>query len=362
MNRYIYPLKEGVDYRTPSKRAELAGAWVEVNVITGEHYKSIRLLDFYIDSCDKFVDKFESKLWMAFLWGSCYTLTTPLAVLYYFPEPPSTPEEFKRFSDWYNTTFHKQKFDTDCRYRKSVFLRCLASYMEKLGGRTQQEVILPLLKRKKNFDNMWQFADSIKYFGRLSNWNYLEAVNYVTRNLFRLDAPSFMLTLVSESESNRNGVCYLLNREDLNTKHGIKADGNRITQEECLLLERGVEKFLRKFKKQFSDLGVVNRLNLETTICCWFKKMFRVGNTRYLGSDAEKTFAELKKFEENWPDVDTSLIYRAREHFLPEHLRCECQPADERGVKKWKFEVFQKTGAPLSIIRFQNNEVWKNER
>lgn len=143
-----------------------------------------------------------------------------------------------------------------------------------------------------------------------------------------------MLSLVGESESNRNGVCYLLNREDLITKHGFKSDGSRISQEECLMLERGVEKYLRKFKKQFAHLGVVNRLNLETTICCWFKKMFRVGNTRYLGSDAEKTYAELKKFEENWPEIDTFLIYCAREHFLPNNLRCECRPFEERSVKK----------------------------
>lgn len=354
---FKFPLDENKDYRLVENRWYLMMAWVEANTLTTEHNQQLRLMDWAIDNQYRGQDLIESKLWLAFLWGCCYNLVSPWVILNHFPKPPTSEEEFQRFSDWYNATFEKQRFDTDCRYRKSKMLACVASYIENLNGKTQQEMILSELVKPDgtsfaNFTRLWDWCMGIQYYGRLSAWNYVEAVALVTGWELELDAPNFMLTDIQNSDSNRNGMCFIFNREDLLTKHGkLKSGAGMISEADCLVLEYKAEAIFQEARSVLGEIGMINRLNFETH-CCWTKKMFRERNTRYLGWDAERTWDEMQFVVEHWPEVSVEPLQDARRHFLPDFWNIE------RGVNKAKMPVFFLTGKPEHLINFQNGVDW----
>lgn len=356
-----YPIDPNVDYRIPQNRGYLMKAWVEANAITQEHNQQIRLILSAIDEMDLFENKVESKLWAAFLWGCCYNLVSPWAILTNYPLPPRGDEEFQKFSDWYNETFDIHRFDTDCRYRKAKMLACVKSFFNQLGDLTITQMVEQLVKPEQtetdNFERIWDFSMSVNYFGRLSCWNFVEAVTIATDWKYPLDAPSFMMEDLSNSESNRNGICFLINREDLLTKHcTFKNKEGRITKDDAKVLEEAAEAMFQQCKAEFNHITPITRLNAETTVCCWFKKMFRNYNTRYIGWDAERTLAEIEYLEEHWPDVDTKPIRTARLTYLPESLLGECN--GQHGVQKWKMPDFFDSGTPNHILKFQLDEVW----
>lgn len=362
-----YPIDPTVDYRKYENRHHQLMAWVEANAITQEHNQQLRLMNDALENLYSGVELLESKLWLAFLWGCCYNFVSPWAFLNKFPTPPSNREQFQELKDWYNETFEKQKFDTDCRYRKAKMLACIESYLDKTFWSPQYQTVIDQLLNEgdegKNFRNIWDWSMDIKFYGRLSAWNYVEAVSLVTNWDIPLDAPDFMLRDVSNSESNINGACFLSNNDHLVIKKGrIKETGEKITQEQCGMLETEIEAVFQECKKEFDHITPITRLNFETTGACWNKKRFRNYQTRYIGWDAERTHDEILFFSKHWPELDhnTHLIWSARKKFLPEFLLNE--EIGTEGVQKWKMPYFYDTGCPMDIYKFQQGEVWLPKR
>lgn len=200
----------------------------------------------------------------------------------------------------------------------------------------------------------------IKFFGRLSCWNFLEALNIVTGDAHKIDVPGFMLRDRDGSESNRNGAAFLTNRDDWVTKHGKKKiNGCPITDEECDILEVDLETAFKECVQEFGHITFINRLNFETSGACWLKKFFREKNTRYIGWDAERTWEEIKYMEREWPEYSCAPLWEARALWLPDHLLCEkAPPGHPQGVQKTKMDVFFRTGKPLHIWHLQQDTRW----
>ncbi|YP_009966668.1 hypothetical protein HYQ26_gp155 [Salmonella phage Se-G] len=365
--KWKYPIDLAVDYRKPENRMYLLKAWVEALSYTEEHNQQVRLMDYAIEVTEGItqLEKIERKIWMAFLWGCCYNGIGPWTIYSEFPVPPQSPEEFKRFSDWYNLNFDRMRFDTDCRYRKSKMIPCVQSYIDWLAGRTQMDAFRPMLDlvvtSEDPFTRLWDTAMSWKYFGRLSAWNFLEALNMVFGDIYHIDVPGFMLRDRDGSESNRNGAAFLSNRDDWVTKHGKKKiNGCPITDEECDILETDLEKAFQECVEEFGHITFINRLNFETSGACWLKKFFRLKNTRYIGWDAERTWDEIDYMERIWPEYSCAPLWEARSLWLPDTLLCEKAPAGHvPGVQKWKMPVFFETGVPLHIWHLQQGTRWE---
>jgi len=329
------------DYRLPENRMEMVLAWAEAMYTTGELDQQLRLMNHALEDI-------ESKLWLAFLWGCCYNLIGPWAIISRFPTPPADMQEF---SDWYNENFERMRFDTDCRYRKSKMIACVQSYIDFLRGRTQERALTSYLGDSDAYEVLSTVADGWKYFGRLSIWNFLEALALVTEHP-TFDCPDFLLTEVTDSESNRNGVAFLVNREDLLTKKGkLKSTGKTISQEDCKMLNGLAEHIFQQIKSKFPQ---AKRFNVET-VFCWNKKRFRPTSSRYLGWDDERTVDEMNFMRQHWPEVDLSGIEAARKHFLPEFMW------PESGVQKAKMPVFYDTGTPVDLIEFHAGRQWNKE-
>lgn len=364
-DKWLYPIDPSVDYRLPENRMYLLKSWVECLSYTTEHNQQLRLMNWCID--EGFVltpDILETKLWLAFLWGCCYNLTGPWVILNRFATPPKTPQELKDFADWYNLNFERIRFDTDCRYRKSKMIACVTSYAEWLGDDNQEQAFAKFWSiedPKEKFEKIWESVSSISFYGRLSTWNQLEALELVTGWKYGVDCQTFMLEDATGSESNRNGVCFLLGREDLLTKHGkTLLDGRKLTDEEYEYLENEAEVAFTECVEEFNHITKINRLNFETSGLCWFKKKFRLKNTRYLGWDSERTLEEMLFVEGNWSEVSIEPLYQARKYFLPEFMLSECN-GTEMGVQKWKMPLFKETGTPWDIVKFQSMEIWKQK-
>lgn len=374
--QWKYPIDPNVDYRLSENRHYMMMAWAEAMFHTGELNQQLRLMDHSLPVYDEnpaaasgmgdeeYYDLIEEKLWLAFLWGCCYNAIGPWTIMSAFPTPPRDEHDMKNFADWYNENFERIRFDTDCRYRKSKMIACVQSYVDWLNGRTQKEAIigdiLEPYSAELKYDIMKATADSWKYYGRLSTWNYIEAVALVTGWKYDLDCQDFLLTEITDSESNRNGVSFIMERDDLVTKHGKKKlSGEKITFEECSLVGIRGEELFQEIAHELGHIDPVLRVNTET-IFCWTKKRFRLKNTRYIGWDADRTYDEFKFIEDNWGDeVDCSKIWEARKAWLPDYMLSENHPDNaEKGSSKRKMAVFFQTGTPTDLIMFQNGLPW----
>lgn len=361
---WLYPIDPTVDYRLSENRHHMMMAWAEAMFHTGELNQQLRLMDWALEKRHTGDELIESKLWLAFLWGCCYNGTGPWTIISAFPTPPKSPEEFQEFTDWYNKNFERIRFDTDCRYRKSKMLACCRSYFDWLGDRTQAEAIveeiLEMDDANAKYETLKAHADSWKYYGRLSTWNYIEAVALVSGWDYELDCQDFLLTDVTGSESNRNGVAFIMERDDLVTKHGVKKEsGDKITMEEMEMLAEKGEDLFQEIHEAFNHIDPVLRVATET-IFCWMKKRFRLRNTRYIGWDEGRTYDEFKFIEDNWGDeCSCDLIWEARKAWLPDWMLSENYPAGvERGSSNNKMEVFWTTGTPMDLVLFQQGKPW----
>lgn len=359
-----YPIDLNTDYRLPENRPYLLKSWIEALSYTEEHNQQMRLMDYAIEKYHG--GDVEMKIWLAFLWGCCYNAIGPWTILSEFPYPPQSKGEMQRFADWYNLNFERMRFDTDCRHRKSKMIACVQSYMDWVGDintRSQMDAFKPMLEendKTKQFEQLWETAMGVKYFGRLAAWNFLEALNMVFGNKYTIDVPGFMLRDREGSESNRNGAAFLSNRDDWVTKHGKKKiNGCPITDEECDILEADLEIAFKECVEEFDHITYINRLNFETSGACWLKKFFREKSTRYIGWDAERTWDEIDYMEREWPEYSCAALWEARADWLPDTLLCEKDPSGVRGVRKWKMPHFFLTGQPLHIWHLQQGTRWE---
>ncbi|CAL9997716.1 hypothetical protein VPHK469_0210 [Vibrio phage K469] len=369
--KWLYPIDPTVDYRLSENREHLMMAWSEAMFHTGELNQQLRLMDHALPVQDElpeegteYYDLMEEKLWLAFLWGCCYNAVGPWVIINAFPTPPRTESEHKQFADWYNENFERIRFDTDCRYRKSKMLACVKSYTDWLGDRTQKEAIigdiLEPYDASTKYDVLKAEADSWMYYGRLSTWNYIEAVALVTGWKYGLDCQDFLLTDVTGSESNRNGVAFIMERDDLVTKHGKKKEsGEKISHEECLMVGERADELFEKLVCNLGNVDPVLRVNVET-IFCWMKKRFRSRSSRYIGWDADRTYDEIRFIEEHWgDDCPCDSLWAARKAWLPDYLLSETLPEGvERGSSNTKMAVFWETGTPTDLVLFQQGLPW----
>lgn len=348
-----FPIDPEVDYRLPENREYAMMAWAESMYHTGELNQQLRLMDYAT------ID-LESKLWLAFLWACCYNFTGPWVILHHFPTPPSGPGEMKDFADWYNSIFDDFRVDTDCRYRKSKMIQAVQSYVDWLDGREQWDALKDILLHDnpvEKYNKLWDTALGWKYQGRLSVWNYVEAVALVTEWAYDIDCQDFMLDDLTGSESNRNGFCWVSGREHLQTKGGrVKATGEKLEAAIADQLNKDAERVFRRLQEELPGMDEpILRLNVET-VFCWYKKLFRERQSRYLGWDADRTYEEIRYVEEKFPDVDCNEIWGARRVWLPEHLLSECKPVEYRGVDKEKMKIFINTGKLPWLLAWQQNK------
>ena len=350
-------LDPSTDYREPQHRETAFLAYYEAMLHTGELMQQLRLVDWYIEkTTEPGTKRDEKKLWAAWLWGATYNLTGLWAILQAFPEPPAQDD----FADWYNGNFERIRFDTDCRYRKSKMLACYESYRSLSQHVTAEDIqARQTPSETANFRSLWSWSMSVKYFGRLACWNHVEAMAYVMRGRWSVDAPDLMLEDISGSESNRNGVAWVTGNERFATHHGKLSNGYAINTAQLSHLVNQSDYLWNRARDQLS-LTVptsMNMLNFETALC-WSKKMMsRTTHSRYLGWDGDRTWEEINYLEQHWPECETAPLWAARDALVPRTLLCEHYPRGwHKGVDKSRMKSFYETGHLPEVVAWQKGE------
>jgi len=352
---WIYPVDPEKDYRhTLEDRLYGFMAWVEANYDSKDVIHPVSVV---MNSLKEHT--FESRVWAAFLWGACYNVIGPYTILNQFPEPPRGETKFAEFSDWYNSEFDRFRVDTDCRYRKSKMIPCVESYVSWLGAWTdQQNRFMSLLQEPdpvKRYQGLHKVAMSWKYFGRLSVWNYLEALAIAIEPFgYSLDCQDFLLTDLEGSESNRNGLCCATGNEALLTKHGKYLDTKEKMSHETASTLNGLAEYL--FDLADETLGhryEIKRLSLETCFCWWKKKFTRSRDSRYLGWFTDSTYEEIKYLMEAWPELNLMPLKSAQIEIAGSR-----KIRTTKGTDKEKMKVFHETGRLTDVYNYQQGVRW----
>jgi hypothetical protein len=230
--------------------------------------------------CDRFELNLEQRFWLAFLYGTNYCGPTVYYIYNEFPDFENV--SMARVRRWWKQNKQKTLFQTDRAKVKNFnyFADIVKSYIN-LVGSCQEDTI----RSCKTYDDLYDFASKIFYFGRFSIFNYTQALWELTNVRYE---PTFFN--LKEAESCRNGLCYVFNK-----KHYIVRKSRPRPKIDYDELQRDLSLLLKRTQKKTNKIPV-NIWNVETALCA-FKKLF--WGSRYLGYYIDRQLEEIKKLENN---------------------------------------------------------------
>ena len=235
----------------------------------------------------------KNRLWMAFLYSTCYCVGTTIFLFEELPlDDTLTP---KKVRDFWSIFKAPLIFQTDRRYVKNMnwFIPLVSDWMKKVGhnpvryfkklqGRSPQETYMNLYKEMMNW----------RYFGRFTTFLFIEAVTKLTP--IKADADWFDWKNGNTATSGMLHILYLDEEASDFDIHGYI--------EPCTLrlLEKRLPQVIKAIQKQYPQVST-NITDLETSLC-GFRKLFK--GTRYGGYYIDRVQDEIIKLQANLPDYN----------------------------------------------------------
>lgn len=333
----IKELEYGMDFRKPEHRREVFLRFYGFHLKHNSHAGAIYYAFPYIFKNLQMTE--EQKIWFCYINGCSQNVITTFLIFNQIPDVKNINMEV--FSKWYRENYLKLGWDTDRRYIKNSFEKCIEDYQKNIGTKTQKQFFDDLCTssdEKINFRNVWDHViNKFNLFGRLSTFSYLE---YLKIAGLKIDCDSLFLDDISGSKSHRNGLCKVLGRDDLDWyKSEVKYSPEIIEW----LKEEG-DKLIDEAKERFPDYQV-NYFTLETTLCCY--KSFHRPNRRYPNVYNDMFFERIKYAEKQW-ETKFDFFWDCRLESLPVNLRLENNPMDG-GVCKEKQNHYLTTGEVIMM-------------
>ena len=341
-------LNEGMDFRLPRYRREVFLKFFEFHDKYKGHAGAVYSAFPYL--FEKLNMTEEEKLWFVFINGCSQHVVTTYLIFEKFPDFNNL--KINELKEWFYKNYKKLGWDTDRRYFKNSFIKCIESYKNNIGNQTQVQFFDKLTQSSdpfKNFQQVWKkVLNDFVYYGRLSTFSYLEYLKLAGVNL---DCDQLFLDNIKGSKSHRNGICKVIGRDDWD--HTKKNDVVYSPEMVEYIAYEGSE-LLREAKERFNGVNV-NYFTLETTLCC-YKGWHRV-NRRYPNVYNDMFHDRIKK-SEVMMERPLDIFWDSREHYLPEHLRLEKNSSDI-GFCKEKQNHYRLTGEVIMMDKmfpeFKNN-------
>lgn len=348
INDEVSDLKEGMDFRLPKYRREVFLKFYEFHDKFKGHAGAVYSAFPYL--FEKLNMTQEEKLWFVFINGCSQHVVTTYLIFEQFSDFRNL--DIQKLNEWFYNNYKKLGWDTDRRYFKNSFIKCVQSYKDNVGNQSQSDFFNKLTNTSdpyKNFENVWsKVLNGFAYFGRLSTFSYLEYLKLASVNL---DCNQLFLDDIKGSKSHRNGICKVIGRDDW---EDTKINEVKYTPEMIEYLSYEGEQLLAEAKNRF-DGENVNYFTLETTLCC-YKGWHRV-NRRYPNVYNDMFHDRIKK-SEIMMDRELPIFWESREKFLPDNLRLEKSPTDI-GFCKEKQNHYRLTGEVIMMQdmfpEFKNN-------
>lgn len=258
---------------------------------------------------DRFELNIEQRLWISFLYQSCYTASTVFYIYNEFPDYENV--DVRRLEWWWGNNKHKLFFQTDRAKVKNFnkFVPMFQSYRT-LVGKSQKAWFDSMIQGtpQENYDRLYKECGKIYYIGRFSLFLYLESLHRLTK----LDIQPTGLDF-KNAESCANGLCYALGWDDL---VGLPFQPQHIKN-----LTYELDKLMKDL--QLGELLPIDYWCVETSLCA-YKKLY--WNKRYLGYYIDRLQTELLLMEKNVPEgVDWSVLWDFRKEYFDHRWLGELQ-------------------------------------
>jgi len=345
----IIDLKQGMDFREPQYRREVFLRFYEFHLKYRSHPGAVYFMFPYLQY--KFSLTEEDMYWLTFINGVSQNIVTTWTIFKKYPNFNINPNEIQQYilDNW-----NKLEWDMDRRYCKTKFGKALESYQTLVGNETQKQ----FWEELGSFKNCWETVLNKFYaFGRLSTFSFLEYQRIIGLDV---DCDELFLTDMSGSKSHRNGLAIVLGRDDLDWHNKTNPNFQGYKKEHLSWLIEEGELLLEESKIRFKNKPFykdVSYFTLESTLCCY--KSWHRKNRRYPNVYVDMFHDRIKRAEKVWEGKeDFNLFWEAREKYLPNNLRLECNPSDP-GLHPIKQNHYLKTG---QVIMMDNDwECFKND-
>ncbi|NDC48641.1 MAG: hypothetical protein EBZ61_06135 [Micrococcales bacterium] len=285
----------------------------------------------------------EQRLWFAFLNGMTQNPITSLRLFTRLPSVPPARAALTGFEKWFNDEWDTLQFDTDRRYQKKETVQAIKTYAELVAEHGSQVNMLT-----GPYDQLWDLVRNRYFsFGRLSSFSYLE---YVFLNGYGADCDDLLFSDKSGSRSHRNGMLFLLGRDELvwDKRANNEFDGNYDNfGKMCSWLNGQAENILFEFSEQNQDIQYVSYFTLESNLCTFKNHFF---GRRYPGVYADMAQERIEWADARGQQTFTEVFKDIRAEGLPDWLRAECET--ERLSLREKAGIFPRTGQPYRAEYF----------
>lgn len=335
----VNDLQAGTDFCEPQYRREVFLRFYEFHCKYKSHPGAVYYAFPYLFK--KFGMDMEQKLWFCYINGLCQNVLTTWEIFSRFPELPVYT--LPKLSVFFRDNYTKFGWDTDRRYVKNSFEKCVEQYLQLLHGKSQEEYFSQFFKnltKRGNFDSLWEnVINNFYLFGRLSTFSYLE---YLQIAGLPLECSNLFMYDLQGSKSHRNGLCKVLGRDDLDWHDKLNPEfkGYTVQQLDWLVKEG------RQLLNEARDRGIdANYFTLESTLCCY--KSWHRPNRRYPNVYNDMFYYRILKNEEAWGKRNDE-FREIRRVCLPKHLRIEDNPGDP-GLKPIKQNHYLNTGQVIMM-------------
>jgi hypothetical protein len=324
-----------IDYRKPENRMDYFKSLYNLNLVFRIHPGLVYL---YMPELKKYYGwDDETALWFATINGHTQNPITSLKMLEFMPSVEMSKAEWKKADEIFNKEWANLSFDTDRNKQKKDTLLGLYSYAEMVNHKPQAD-----LWSGKEYMEYWEIARAIRSFGRLSAFSYLE---YVQINGYGADCTTLMFNDFDGSRSHRNGMFFLLGRDELifDKRQPNSHDGKYpYFEETCIMLENKADKFIREFTEEYGYNLHTSKFTLESCLCQFKNGFF---SRRYPGVYSDMGWDRIKWYDNRNMEKYTEPFKAIRAQHLPDWLREEC----EKDVvpRKVKAAMFAETGTPF---------------
>ena len=326
-----------IDYRLPQNRREYFKSLYNLNLVFKVHPGLVYL---YMPELKKHYSwDDETALWFATLNGHTQNPITSMRLLEFMPTIPQSDVEWVMAEKRFNEQWDTLSYDTDRNKQKKDTFKGLKSYAELVKEAGDQRA---LWSKKKTYEELWEKAFSIKHFGRLSAFSYLE---YVKIFGYGADCSTLMFEDFDGSRSHRNGMFFLLGADRFvyDKRQPDSHDGKYIDLKatgEALELEAA--SFLKEFQDEYGYHPHISKFTLESCLCQFKNGFF---SRRYPGVYADMAWKRIEWYDKRGFAKLTSVFKEIRRKNLPEWLREECEK--ERIPEAEKASMFAETGRPF---------------
>lgn len=343
--REVSELEEGMDFREARYRREVFLRFFTFHLRYRSHPGCVYFVLPELAEREKWDT--EAKLWFAYLNGNTQNPITSWRIFQRFPDVRNL--DMAKLKTWFDANWKKLAWDTDRRYFKSKFIKCVERYRELLGGGAQKSLFDSVAisdDEAANFRSLWQFCEhNYTYFGRLSTFSYLE---YLRIMGVAVDCDNLFLRDLDGSKSHRNGLSKVLGRDDLDWHDSNPSFKGRYTDQAFEWLKKEADLLLADAKKKTPssvrkrDVGF---FTMESALCTY--KSWHRPNRRYPNVYADMMVERIRWSEQAWGDR-LDAFWQIRNEVLPKDLRLEDNPADP-GIVPEKQNHYRETGEVIMM-------------